>query len=349
MAVGSETLIVLGAGASKDFGLPLGEDLKEKIRTALNIRYTDFGQRLEYGDRRIVEAYRYLVQSELSEQDINPYLHASREIADAMPLCGSIDDYLEKHQGSGLYEVCGKVAIARCILEAESKSKLASKTHQPDVINSESISESWMSIFMQMVTRGVSRADIASAFEKMLIVNFNYDRCFEIYVYHWLKGAYRLDSNEAAQVVNKIQILRPYGSLGPLPLITGTTGVNFGADPSPNILIDISRSVKTYSESSEDKLVSETIASYLARAKKIAFFGFAFHNQNMRFFDIPRLDVPFVRHVFASTYKIPQPRWTLINNSFQNCFKITSDLLFSYGHDGDCREFWNEFGDNIIA
>ena len=349
MAVRSETLIVLGAGASKDFKLPLGEGLKEEIRKKLDIKFPDFGQNLESGDYKIVEAYRLLAQSEPKARDITPYLEASLKIAAAMPHCDSIDDYLEKHQGNPLYEVCGKIAIARCILEAESNSTLAPKNRQPDPTKSASFTTSWMSSFMRTVTKGVTRANIASAFDEMLIVNFNYDRCFEIYAYHWLRISYVLDHAEAADVVNKIQMIRPYGYLGPLPTITGDTGVGFGQDPSPRLLIDISSAVKTYSESNQYNSVTEAIASFLAKAKKIAFFGFAFHDQNMKFFDIPRPTVPLPRHVFASTYEIPQPRWTLINDSLQKCFKMEPRHLYSHGHDGDCSAFFKEYGANIFA
>lgn len=349
MAVSSETLIVLGAGASHDFGLPLGEGLKENIRTKLDIQIRNFGHSRESRDDRIVDAYGLLAHSEPNGRDIAPYLAASLKIAAAMPNCDSIDDYLEKHQGNPLYEVCGKIAIALCILEAERKSTLAPKDGQPEPAESPSFNTSWMSRFMRTVTKGITRANIASAFDNMLIVNFNYDRCFELYAYYWLRNVYDLDHGEADQVVNKIQMIRPYGYLGPLPPITGGKGVHFGADPSPKLLIDISRSMKTYSESKKDNAHTETIASFLAKARKIAFFGFGFHEPNMKFFDIPRPEVPFVRHVFASTYKIPQPRWTLINDSFQNCFKMTPDLLFSYGYDGDCGAFLNEYGANIFA
>jgi hypothetical protein len=349
MAVRSETLIVLGAGASKDFKLPLGDELKEKIRTKLDIQFPDVGQSLESGDYRIVEAYRLLAQSEPNGRDISPYLEASLKIAAAMPHCESIDDYLEKHQGNPLYEVCGKIAIARCILEAESKSTLAPKNRQPDPTKSASFTTSWMSSFMRTVTKRVTRANIASAFDKMLIVNFNYDRCFEVYVYYWLRSIYDLDHAEAADVVNKIKMIRPYGYLGPLPTITGNTGVGFGQDPSPRLLIDISNSVKTYSESNKDNLHTETIAAFLAKATKIAFLGFAFHDQNMKFFDITRPTVPLPRDVFASAYKIPQPRLTLINDSLQKCFKMEHRHLNSHSHDGNCRAFLNEYGANIFA
>lgn len=343
------TVLVLGAGASKDFGLPLGMELKQHIEGELNIRFNEFGSRLETGSPIMVDAFRILAQRQDTRADINPYLHASREIASAMPLCTSIDDYLEKHQGLGLYESCGKLAIAKCILESERTSILYSRRRESSEIQPSSISLSWMTSFMQTATRGVPRSDINGAFQNLIVVNFNYDRCFEIFAYNWLKTTYRLTDAEAIDVVENIDIVRPYGSIGAIPWRIGVNGVEFGSDVTGEKLIRMSENIRTYSESVSNNLMSSSAINRIYQSRCIVFLGFAFHRQNMKFFDLLEDSPPFSRHIFACRYGIPDPRWEVIKNRIGSALNITSDMLYTYTSKGDCKEFWEEYSDNIAA
>jgi hypothetical protein len=343
-----KTILVLGAGASKDFGLPLGTDLRLIIESTLDIRFDEWGSQLKVGSPVMVEAFRQLASSTAPQININSYLHASREISAAMPLCSSIDDYLEKHQGQGLYEICGKLAIAKSILEAEKNSNILTRRDGTADFNPSKMSESWMTSFMQTATRGVRRAQINSAFDELLVVNFNYDRCFEIFAYGWLQAAYRLTDAEAEDIVTSIKMIRPYGSLGPLGW-QHSKGVGFGATASAQQLLDICSKIKTYSESvNEDKTI-EKIGEYLVESRCIVFLGFAFHRQNMRFFDVSSERGTFSRHVYACTHGIPDPKWNLIKTNLADLLKISRKQLVIESLKGDCREFWNEYGDNIAA
>lgn len=49
-------VFVVGAGASKEFELPAGYELKEKIAGITNIRTSEFGSKLVSGDQVIAEA-----------------------------------------------------------------------------------------------------------------------------------------------------------------------------------------------------------------------------------------------------------------------------------------------------
>jgi hypothetical protein len=115
---------VVGAGASKEANLPLGSELKASIANSLEISFRH-GYEQTSGDRLIVEALR------LVDRDINPYLHAGRHIAAAMPQSLSIDNFIDAHAGDKRIEVCGKLAIARAILAAEERSLLSVHSGDP--------------------------------------------------------------------------------------------------------------------------------------------------------------------------------------------------------------------------
>jgi hypothetical protein len=53
----TKTLFIVGAGASREFGLPTGAELKAQIAHLLDIRY-EHGFSQESGDRLITEALK---------------------------------------------------------------------------------------------------------------------------------------------------------------------------------------------------------------------------------------------------------------------------------------------------
>lgn len=121
-----KTVLILGAGASKGFGLPLGQELKSNIARDLRIMFSEFGSSLESGSHEIVDALRILVRDPQTGQrgDINPHRAVAVRISQAMGPSGSIDEYVERHKNDAKYAECAKLAIAKAILEGERNSTL---------------------------------------------------------------------------------------------------------------------------------------------------------------------------------------------------------------------------------
>ena len=74
-----KTLIVVGAGASKEVDMPTGKELKEIIADALNYEFNNSS--LIKGDRLIYEAIHQIRIKE-SNVDVNKYFRAGRAIHD---------------------------------------------------------------------------------------------------------------------------------------------------------------------------------------------------------------------------------------------------------------------------
>ena len=110
-------VLVVGAGASKEVNLPVGAELKTQIAKVLNIQYEHFKK--ISGDDIINDSFRILAADR-----IDPYVVAARRVRDAMPQAISIDNFIDSHRTDEKIAKCGKLAIARCILQAESKSLL---------------------------------------------------------------------------------------------------------------------------------------------------------------------------------------------------------------------------------
>ena len=117
-----KTVFVVGAGASKELGLPVGDELKKHISKAIDISYRD-GFNLSRGDPYIAEAIKAKVRQD-GQRDANPYYAAGRQIASGMPQAISIDNYLHTHQNNEPIRLMGKIGVLKSILDAERASAI---------------------------------------------------------------------------------------------------------------------------------------------------------------------------------------------------------------------------------
>src|SRR5438045_4971227 len=117
----SKTVFIIGACASYEAGLHVGKDLKDAIARKLDFSFDISSNKVISGDNLIIDA---LVEYAYQERNVNEYVGECRQIAAAMPLSISIDNYLDAHQGNAKLELCAKIAITQAILQAEAKSKL---------------------------------------------------------------------------------------------------------------------------------------------------------------------------------------------------------------------------------
>lgn len=272
----SKTVFILGAGASKEVGFPIGLELKSVISNKLDLRF-DFGDRqVGTGDVTIYTALRQQYQNR-----INDYLHACWQIRDGIILSDSIDDFIDAHQHDEKIAVCGKLAIARGILEAERNSKLFFKLNNvEDTIDFKSVDKTWYSKFYRLLTKQTTKAKLDSIFDNVTLINFNYDRSLEHFLVHALTVHYRIKIEEAQNLVQKLNIYRPYGSVGSYfgrikPFVEfGFSGVR----PVNEVTLNL----KTYTEQVEEGDELKVIQQAIQSAEVLVFLGMAFHPNNMK-------------------------------------------------------------------
>jgi hypothetical protein len=342
-----KTILVLGAGASAGFKLPLGSGLRTTIADDLNIMFDDWGQSLESGSPEIVEALRLINRlPDGRSGDINPHRHAAIQIAGSMRLSSSIDEYIERHKKDVLRVECAKLAIAKAILEAERNSTIyADPQGRNDPF--ENAADSWLASLLRDLTRGLGKDELSEAFENLTIINFNYDRCVEHFSYHWFQRVYDLTEAESALVCNDLRIYHPYGSLGPLPQQNAKSSIPYGAKPIAQRLLDISKRIQTYSEAVDEVTQPGFVASDLRAAKRIVFLGFGFHAQNIRILGAGAAGRATLR-CYASTDGIRAPRLELIRASLAAQMQVEAPNGLFFDHvGGDCEAFWAEYGDVV--
>lgn len=334
----NKTVFVIGAGASAEANLPTGFELKQKISNLLDIHW-DFG-RQQSGDFIICDAlFEYERKLENSNGDITPFINEALHIRDALPpLAISIDNFIDAHRDNPKIALCGKLAIARAILNAEKNSSLFGKDGHG--INFDSIAGTWYLPFFQLITENCSVADLEKRFEQLILIIFNYDRCIEHFLFHALKHYYRIKDSEAAALIGKISIYHPYGSVGTLPWLKAGTGVKFGAEVNCSQLLCLSQQIKTFTEGTDPGSSEITaIRSHMIEANRIAFLGFAFHQLNMQLI-APAKTAQGWRRCFATAFNISESDQTMIKNQIKNIYNthINMEMVNS-----KCVGFFNEF------
>jgi hypothetical protein len=279
-----KTVFVIGAGASSEAKLSTGSQLKAKIADLLNIEYKG-GFSQSKGDRCITGALRIYAQ-QTDDPDMNPYIYAARHIRDAMPLATSIDNFIDTHNNDRNIELCGKLGIVRSILEDEKNSLLyIDDSNSHNKLNLSALETTWYVSFMRLLTENCVKEKLAKRLESIVLIVFNYDRCIEHFLYNSLQYYYGINSEEAAKLIDKIEIYHPYGVVGSLPWqdSRGRQTITYGESPHPGELLSLATQIKTFTEGTDpnsSQILS--IRNGINEADKIVFLGFAFHKLNMK-------------------------------------------------------------------
>jgi len=293
----NHTTFVVGAGASKEFGLPDGSELRNQIRTMV--------RRMDGATQQLSQSSDWLpnvAQWRGLQPSPDVLYTAAPKLVDALQTSLSIDDCIYTHSDDRGVEILGKYCIAKTILSSERNSCLTptprnnsphdfalKKWFDQDKNEHRTLSawDSWLSILFQNLTAQCKRDQIAERLSKVSFVVFNYDRCIEHALEHfvfWKIG--RNDMDEARQIVAGMSIVHAYEWVAPLH---GGGAAEFGADPNENVLVQYAQNIRTFTDDPTDK-VTKAVHDELHRAKSIVFLGFSFLDLNMQMLADPRTE-----------------------------------------------------------
>jgi hypothetical protein len=286
------TLFVIGAGAGADVDLPVGRDLALDIARRTKVVVSPFG-RIGEGT-----ADDHLARSFFGRERPNPNetLKAFNLIQNGILLASSIDDFLNVHENSPEVVAVGKAAIVRSILYKERRSKLfVDPSNINNKLNIGAIHNSWFVRFMQVLAPGRKAPDVEHVLDDVSFINFNYDRCLEQFLIHGLHLLYGIPKEKAGVIVDKADIIHPYGTVGAL------ARVPFGGNEEIWLdYADLAKGIKTYTERVEEQKTLDNIHQSINRAEAIVFLGFAFHKQNMELLFRSLVKTRKTRYIFAT-------------------------------------------------
>jgi hypothetical protein len=300
----TEMLIVVGAGASAELGLPVGGELKTIISKLLHFQFTQGGLK---GGNDVV--YGALMRASYDGRDFNDLIQAALHVHEAVHHAISIDNFIDIHQGNQNIEQVSKLAIVHSILRAERSSQLwidsRNSRAKPDFANPEKFGGVWLSQFFQLLTERCPLEKLGGRLANVTMIVFNYDRCIEHYLFHAIRNLYRVNEAEAAELVGRIKIFHPYGTVGSLPWQDDQNGIAFGGEPLADTLLTLSGGIRTFTESidaSASNIIE--IRRRIAQTSVSLYLGFAFHRINMKLLSSAPAHADPDRMSFATAYRV---------------------------------------------
>ena len=285
------TVFVIGAGANVEIGMPSGDELMNKIAKRLDF-YWDRNTKAK-GDSLIFSAFREYSKGNDNIPDddkVKKLIDAAKNISDAMSLSISIDNFIESRRGDHEIALCGKLAIVRSILDAEQHCTLFHvynlKDSTRELIR---LNNSWYPSLFKKITEGCRIDELPQRLNDISFIIFNYDRCFEYFMYNALMTYYRIDHQEAKEFIQRMKIIHPYGIAG--ELWDGNGQLTFGKTPDQNNLLPLAEKIKTFTENIHNNHERNRMVKYITeRGDRIVFLGFAYHDQNISLlFDQPHV------------------------------------------------------------
>ena len=308
----TNTLLLLGAGASKPYGLPLGGELRDAIYT--------------YADSDIPEVAVALFEGcGITTDEVRTFArHFDRSRAP------SIDAFLENRPE--LAEA-GKLLLAYELSRRESVDAFRGR-----------VDDDWYAYLWRRMVVGADDAR-GLANNHLRIVTFNYDRSLEYILYQTTKWTYKLEDNEALLRAASLPILHLYGSLGRFHYLGGRETRTYSPDLRIEDLRTAADSILVIPEAREHRQF-ETARRWFDWADDIAIIGFGFDELNCE-----RLALPAVldwcirkqdrrKRIFASTYQMtpkevefaklricPDQDWTALNHTSLQFLRHTDLLL----------------------
>jgi hypothetical protein len=336
-----KTLFVLGAGASFEAGLPLGAGLATTISTKMNI-LLDHDRHTGTGDRSLFEGFRRFHANEMRE-----YQKAAWLTRDGLPLARSIDDFLDLHKNNARVTHYAKATIVKTILEAEKRSKLwVDPSNIYNTIPSASIADTWYVKFMHLLTPGGDIERLDTLFENIAFIIFNYDRCLEHFLVHAIAHLYGVDLRQSYEVVGKINIVHPYGSVGRLllPHTDQTGGVPFGGERD---YVMAAKEIKTYTEQITEGEDVTRMKTMVEEAKTIIFLGFAFHEPNMTLLrpDLPIMPIP----IYATAYGMSDDDSESCRNAIGGFIKSSQGATIRIRKELTCSGLFDNYSRSLNA
>ena len=279
------TVFVIGAGANVEIGMPSGYDLKTRIAEILNfpphLNISFKGK----GDEVVASALNFHCRSQndnVNTTILESLFKAAINISEAMALSGSIDNFIESRKHEPGIAFCGKLAIVKAIIDAEKHCALPNDDDSESTISDkkQKLNNSWYPQLFYKITEGCQIDMLAKRLDDISFIIFNYDRCFEYFMYNSLKTFYNLNHESAKSFVQNLHVNHPYGTVG--NLWDNRDRLTFGKEPNATQLLSLAGKIKTFTENARDEAEasSNRIIYLVERANRVVFLGFAYHDQN---------------------------------------------------------------------
>lgn len=197
--ISKKTVLVLGAGASMDYGFPSGKDLIQGI--------IDFCCGKPKGSEVFNQTILALILNKhFQKNGIEKTAYECYEIVESFRLQlvkarpSSIDDFIAYNYTNG-FDIVGKACIV-----------LAISRHESNSISK--FSEGWYRYLWGKIYDGDIEG-MKSNLKNLTIITFNYDRSLEYYLYNRMQNLFSMTNQETGKLFNEnVVVYHMYGQLG---------------------------------------------------------------------------------------------------------------------------------------
>jgi hypothetical protein len=172
----------------------------------------------------------------------------------------------------------------------------------------EGLESTWFNRFFRYLLGNCKPSDIGKRLSSVALVIFNYDRCIEHYLYHAIQNYYSMSASDVAQLLQRLEIYHPYGTVGSLPWLKQHNAIEYGASTNSGQLLQLTSQIKTFTEGTDESSSDvNSIRLNMKSSNRLVFLGFAFHDLNMDLLlpsFVPLPDQSIGRRIFATAYGI---------------------------------------------
>lgn len=277
------TVLVLGAGASADYGFPSGRSLLLQICNSL-------------GAQEDVGLKKTLLDLGFGRNEIGPFAMELR-----FSMQPSVDAFLENRPE---YMEIGKAALAGCLIPYE----------DPGVLYQRAVKLTWYEyLFNQM---GASIDEFKS--NQISFVTFNYDRSLEYFLFAALESSYGIGEERVVELLSSIPIIHVYGQLG-LPQYLSEDGRAYGPKLTQEAIKKCVAEIKIIPELADETEEFRQAHKLISKAERLCFLGFGYHRTNVLRL---RVNEKFPgNRLLGSAYKMKDDERRRIKGLFMPFFK----------------------------
>lgn len=287
-----KTAIIVGAGASVDLGFPSGDGLKQNIANLLELDDDEAFGFKHPAIQRVLQAEQ--VQSPVQfAKFVDEMRQAAARINRALPAAVSIDNLIHSLQDEYVTRLA-KLAIAISILDAESSSTFwkqrtpmymlgrggYGRSRTIDVRNDDML-KTWYYPLARLLFTDLQKSKLATVFENVTFIVFNYDRCLEQFLYEVIQDSFDIDGATATTILQSAKFIHPYGSLGPLDWQINAQGEHLALGHVDGVKYwNIVDNLLTFTETVESE-TGQQIKTAMGEAYAHLYVGFGFLGQNV--------------------------------------------------------------------
>ena len=264
-----KTVLVLGAGASRPYGFPLGSELLAQLRSWNTPQVVPSS---------LMQAVAPSGVERAAIVEFSGALHRSG--------ISSVDTFLARRPD--LVEV-GKLLITFEIASKEADGNLHRLGNDDDW---------YRHLWNRLVSDADNIRDVTTS--ALRIVTFNYDRSLEAFMFDAAQNTFNLNQQDAQAFVDELQIRHVYGEIGKFHF---DPAVGSPYEWRPSELAERAAGIRIIPEARMNDGPFPEVRTWFEWAQDICFVGFGFDRLNCE-----RLNLPSVQHALAHTVDLTQSR-----------------------------------------